>query len=422
MEDANNNNQIVNISDIFEESEEENEHYINDTNVNNQTIMPNIFEGIESVNQVFPSIPETTIQSLKRKRESDDKNIEEKLNPRKKRVIKVCKPITNYVKLYTGEELFLNNNKDYKLIMTNNIEPNKLIRNIIKRVITSNIKERIEYLSKFQIKDKDDNDISVKYYIELRDNVYSGYYRELRLQNVFKKLLHIWRINKIDKGYIKEIDPITLSEPEKYITLYDINKKRKYEFDAKSLSNAINASLLYYQNAFASPLNPKNPKTNVEFTYSELISIYYQLQEKGELKWTLSTLRENNFNINRWTINNKAILSISAIKNEINKLDTYDGKELLLDFIITRLEEYNMQPTELVLKAYEIAINKVPNHMYLQKFKPIAVIHYEAIQYNLNKSGTIKAMCLKIFKGQNNFIKDLISIGVLKVIRRNQEI
>jgi hypothetical protein len=35
-------------------------------------------------------------------------------------------------------------------------------------------------------------------------------------------------------------------------------------------------------------------------------------------------------------------------------------------------------------------------------------------------SGTIKAACLKIFKGQNKFIRDLIATNILKVIRRSQ--
>ena len=403
MENTNNNQ--INLSDIFEDSEEDNEHFIDD-----MLPPPNII------------IDQPQNQSLKRKRESDDEEEKTIYNERKKRIIKVYKPITNYVKLYSGEELYFNNNKEYKLILTAQLEPNKLIRNIVKRIINNPVKERIEYLSKFLIKDKEDNDISIKYYVDLRDNVYTAYYREIKLQKIFKNVLNIWRIYRIDKAYVKDIDPITLSEPEKCITIYDVKNKRKYILDGKSLSNSINASLLYYQNAFASPLNPKNPKTNVEFTYSQLVSIYYQLQEKGELKWAFSTLKEANFNVYRWNIYNKSQLSINAIKCEINKLDTYDGKELLLDFIITKLEEYDMHPTELVTKAYEVGINKVPNHIYLQKLKPIAIIHYEAIQYNLNMSGTIKAACLKIFKGQNKFIRDLIATNVLKVIRRNQQL
>ncbi len=403
MENTNNNQ--INLSDIFEDSEEDNEHFIDD---------------MQPLSNII--IDQPSNQSLKRKRESDDEEEQAIYNERKKRIIKVHKPITNYVRLYSGEELYFNNNsKEYKLILTKYLESNKLIRNIVKRIMINSFKGRIEYLSKFLIKDKEDNDISIKYYVDLRNDVYTAYYREIKLQRIFKKLLNIWRIYRIDKAYVKDIDPITLSEPEKCIIVYDMKNKRKYILDGKSLSNSINASLLYYQNAFASPLNPKNPKTNVEFTYSQLISIYYQLQEKGELKWTISTLKESNFNVYRWNIYNKSILAINAIKNEINKLDTYDGKELLLDFIITKLEEYDMHPTELVTKAYEVGINKVPNHTYLQKLKPIAIIHYEAIQYNLNMSGTIKAACLKIFKGQNKFIRDLIATNVLKVIRRSQQ-
>ncbi len=412
MENTNNNQ--INLSDIFEDSEEDNEHFIDDMQP-----PPNII--IDQLSQPLYPIEQINQNTLKRKRESDDEEEQAIYNERKKRIIKVYKPITNYVKLYSGEELHFNNNKEYKLILTTHLEPNKLLRNIVKRIINNSVKERIEYLNKFLIKDKEDNDISIKYYVDLRNDVYTAYYREIKLQRIFKKLLNIWRIYRIDKAYVKDIDPITLTEPEKCIIVYDMKNKRKYILDGKSLSNSINASLLYYQNAFASPLNPKNPKTNVEFTYSQLISIYYQLQEKGELKWAISTLKEANFNVYRWNIYNKSVLAMNAIKNEINKLDTYDGKELLLDFIITKLEEYDMHPTELVTKAYEIGINKVPDHIYLQKLKPIAIIHYEAIQYNLNKSGTIKAACLKIFKGQNNFIRDLIATNVLKVIRRSQQ-
>ena len=136
----------------------------------------------------------------------------------------------------------------------------------------------------------------------------------------------------MNKTSEKEIDPITLSEPEKEVYIYDWKNKRKFIFDAKSLAILIESKLMYHEYGFAVPQYPKNPKNNVEFSYKQLVSLYNQLKVHGESRWGFTTLREYNFNKNRWHMYHKSALTMNSIRFNISLLDTYEARDLFSDF------------------------------------------------------------------------------------------
>jgi hypothetical protein len=147
---------------------------------------------------------------------------------------------------------------------------------------------------------------SLMFYEYYSYNLKQFFYKEYKLRNIFKRLLQSWRLYKINKTYVPDIDLITLAEPQKPITIYDWTIHKKFVFDAKGLANSIQSSLLYYEGCFAMPKTPKNVMINTEFTFAQLVSIYYQLRERGELNWTISTMKKFNFSINRWKLYNKS--------------------------------------------------------------------------------------------------------------------
>jgi len=332
---------------------------------------------------------------------------------KKKKLIRDIKSITDYIQLITGEELCFDEseNNSYPLLLPTYIIADELIRNILRRIPYSP-KKRIEYLGKFRLPEKraDSNYI---YHEVIRDSIYENYYKEYKLRFLFRILLQKWRIHKLDAEYTEIPDPITLQEPDKPITIYDWKANKKFVFDAKSLSNSINSDLLYYENGFAIPHSPKNLITNLPFTYPELVSIYYQLKNTGESKWAFSSLKELNFNKPRWELYNKQQLFYNAIRNEIIKLDSYDGRELFIDFIVSRLEQYELNPSDFIIRAYEKGVIYMSNHYYIQSLKPIILLHYEAQYFKINKELAIKTAFLKLYKNQSKFIKDMIKNGYL---------
>jgi hypothetical protein len=218
----------------------------------------------------------------------------------------------------------------------------------------------------------------------------------------------------MNKACEKEIDPITLSEPEKEIYLYDWFNKRKFIFDAKSLATLIESKLMYNEYGFPVPQYPRNPKNNVVFSYKQLVSLYNQLKEQGELRWGLTTLREYNFNINRWQLYHKSALTMNSIKSSISLLDTYEGRELFTDFIFAKMDELGLAHSNYIYDSYQLAMVKVPLHWYLERLKSLAISHYEATHFGYNRDIKINVECVKIFKKHNQFMRDLRTKNIIR--------
>jgi hypothetical protein len=337
----------------------------------------------------------------------------------------------NYLKLKSGETFRFQDDDGKEILLSPTMEPNMFIRKIISNMPWS-IKNRLIYLAKFMNEELNEvieiDEIETDIYIEssqqlnkktifsnLKEQVYNAFLREIRLRSVFRRVLQRWRINRIDKKTEKEVDPITLTYPEKEVNIYDIDLKKKYVFDAKSLSSLIESQLLYSEGGFAIPMYPRNPLTNIEFTYNQLISIYIQLKSYGELRWGFTTLRQYNFSKSRWQLYHNSALTMNGIRSSLINLDSRDARELLEDFILLKMDELHIFSPIYITNAYKLAIQQVPHHWYLEEFKAIAFIHYEADHFGQNRLRYINERCSHLFKKQSQFIQELASIHNIQI-------
>jgi hypothetical protein len=331
--------------------------------------------------------------------------------------VSIKKTDSNYVRLQSGEELFFSDEDGIDIMLNESIEPNRLIRNIISKVPLS-IEDSLEYLAKFDYKDnyKEENydsmtdeqkSLRTTFLKNLKEQVYSAYIKESRLRFAFQRTLVLWRTYKMNKATVREEDPITLTLPEKEVYVYDWSVKKRFILDAKSLSNLIESKLLYQEYGFPLPIYPKNPKNNVEFRFEQLVSIYNQLRDHGELLWGLVALKKFNFNKQRWQMYHKSALTMAAIRTNLSLLDTFEARELLLDFIFAKMDELHMPASVFIVNAYKVAVLRVPTHWYLEKLKRVTAIHFEAEHFDHNKTISINRSIIKIFKLQSIFIQDL---------------
>jgi hypothetical protein len=310
-----------------------------------------------------------------------------------------------YLKLTSGEIFEFTDEDGKKLILNERIEPNRLIRNIISKIPTK-LSNRLEYLSKFT-SEEEEQPTEKRYDGELKDAVYGAYIKEWRLRYIFKRVLMLWRIMKMNKAATKDVDPITLSPPEKEVYIYDWQNKRKYVLDARSLANLIETKLLYQEHGFPLPMFAKNPISNVELTYKQYISVYNQLKSHGELRWGLTSLKEYNFNKARWQMYHRSALTINAIKNNLKLLDTFEARELFSDFIFAKMDELNIRVSTYIVNAYQTAMIKVPTHWYLEKCKSLTIAHYETEHFGHHRTRAINTCFIKLMKRQAQFIKEL---------------
>jgi len=361
-----------------------------------------------------------------RQRDEDETIIEQNKSlkvTRNKRIIKKRTNQYSYLLLKSGHEFHFNKEDGKNILLTNAMEPNRLIRNIISRV-PHRMVDRLKYLAKFESEEESDSEsssdsntegsdtqnrkkVEKRYFGNLKELVYTAYIKETRLRFLFKKVLALWRIHVMDKKCEIGLDPITLAEPIKKVYVYDWPNKKKFVFDAKSLATLIESRLTYQEYGFSMPQFPKNPNNNVEFSPEQLVSIYYQLKDYGELQWAFTTLKEYDFKLNRWVMYHKSALTMNSIKKSISLLDTNEDRELFSDFIFAKLEKLRFRTSVTTNNHYITAMIKDPKHWYLEKLKSLAISHYEAEHFGYYVDDYVDEECVKIFQKQAKFFKDL---------------
>ena len=351
-----------------------------------------------------------------RKRDDSDSDTEDPVTKRRRQdqtqdyEPESYEPDPFFMKLSSGEEFYFTEEDGKDLI--NIHEPNVMLRNILADM-PRKISNRMRYLAKFNHTEIMEGP---RHFENVYDAVIAGYIRECRLRRIFRGVLQRWRIRKMNRASTVAIDPITLCPPEKTVTVYDWATRKRYLFDAKSLATLIDSQLLYNEYGFSVPQMPRNPWTNIEFTYIQLVSMYEQLQYHGELRWGFTTLRSHQFHKEAWELYHRPALTMKAIRASMTQLDTRAAREMLEDFIIRQMEECQMSMTDNILHIYSLAIQHVPNHWYIESFKSLACQFWEAEQFGVHAPGILSA-CRALFKKQPQFVRELREAGIITVIR-----
>ena len=316
-------------------------------------------------------------------------------------------------------------------------EPNLFLRKLLSKLPTS-LRGRLQFLSPFHPEEVDPSqydvvdadlvetdewivpqtpaDLHPLDYIfprGIREDFYYAYLREMRLRRAFRTLLQRWRIRRIHRKPLSSpLDPITLQPPEKPILLYDFSQQTRYVYDAPSLSAWIEANLTHHEGGFSTPQPPRNPWTNLPFTYVHLLSIYLQLQAYGSIGWALTTFRHHHFHLARWRTYHSTALTLLAIRQSLTRLDTSHARDMLADFIFMKMDDLHIYHTPHIQRVYHQAIQHCPTHWYLEAFKGVAYQHYEAEHFGQNRFRYIHNRSDQIFRKQEAFLNELRCKGI----------
>lgn len=242
---------------------------------------------------------------------------------------------------------------------------------------------------------------SGSFFKELSNKIYEYYLIDRKLKWQFRRLLLAWRIHKIDKSTPSSIDPITLFPPEDPFEVYDMPAKRKYIFDSKNLYRSITQYLLTQSYSFPKPIEPKNLFTNTPFTYSQLVSIYMNLKKLGHCSWALSSFKSHNFNLERWKLFNNSAITMHAIKENLSRLDTQDGRYQLYNYIKDRAFDADLPYEDEDLTYFRIGLTRYPNHPLLQSMKANAVAYYEMDHFNLQAEELLLIAFMNLYDKQS---------------------
>ena len=105
---------------------------------------------------------------------------------------------------------------------------------------------------------------------------------EGRLRRVMCRFFHGIRIRRLTRHPLNAEDPATLAPPRIPIVLYDWDARGVWYYEAASVRDQISAQLSHVSYGFPSSQSPRNPLTNKEYTYGQLLSIVRQLRAAGK--------------------------------------------------------------------------------------------------------------------------------------------
>jgi hypothetical protein len=157
----------------------------------------------------------------------------------------------------------------------------------------------------------------------------------IRMRTAFKRLLTLWLRRRCERVALASTDPITLSDFERPVVIYDMTGRSRYRFEAQSLMVHIKNQLHAVNYGFPLPQMPRNPLTNLEFSLGQLISIHAQLLAHGQCYWAFSALRSCEFNMNRFVQLHEVALRQAAVQQHaFSEMSAYSAEEFH-DFIAT---------------------------------------------------------------------------------------
>ena len=188
-----------------------------------------------------------------------------------------------------------------------------------------------------------------KYFTRSANEIYMT---NQRLRWAFKRFLNLW-LHKKCKERVTDTDLIS-GEPvpkEDRINIFCIKSRTLYVFTGNSLLKIVKSQLETQQGSICIPKPPKNPFTNIPFTYAQMIKVSREL-----LKWCakkghaypaiLALYEESRYSLNFLVSLHNNYLQYLATKNyvfndDINGTFFLENLEVLLDTFALFLVHYN---------------------------------------------------------------------------------
>lgn len=120
---------------------------------------------------------------------------------------------------------------------------------------------------------------------------------EKDIRHRFHRFVALYRLYRMRRRPLNTDDPATLCPPRIPIVLHDWTAKGVWCFEAASLRDHISAELTHVSYDFPKSLPPRNPLTNLSFTYSQLLSLRRQLCAVGKTNSIIEGFYELNFKV-----------------------------------------------------------------------------------------------------------------------------
>jgi hypothetical protein len=159
---------------------------------------------------------------------------------------------------------------------------------------------------------------------------------------------------------------------------------RKFTFDAKPLVKHVTHCLFQQERMIPSAKAPTNVITNRPFTFPQLFSITKQVIRAGINPGQLLNYQYHYYDILRWKTYMGQTLLIAAIREELFNPDSTDGQDLMIDFLMNKLQILNIQPIPELESLMIKAVDMFPTHSIVQSLRDLCFRDYEAKILKIN--------------------------------------
>jgi hypothetical protein len=247
-----------------------------------------------------------------------------------------------------------------------------------------------------------------------------------KLKMIFLRVLNLWYQYKYSKRYKNTEDPFTLNVPNQPISIYDQKAKGCFVFEARPLMRSMESYLFQNDWLFPQPQNPKNVFTNLPFTNSQLIKIFYEFRKYGAISWAFEAYRKCNWDIDKFYEIYKTALEIEGLKAILRNPSCNEFQTLLREFVEDHYLDYGKNFTTNLDTVYW-AIDNEPRHEYIQKWVQLFEKYY-TLKFTTGLMGAAgKVQKVEIIVQAKRLLQDYETISKLTIkkrykrLRRNNE-
>jgi hypothetical protein len=211
-----------------------------------------------------------------------------------------------------------------------------------------------------------------KEYAEKAERVLSLLQINQDLRWKFKMFLTKARIHRFKK--VNETDPITLEPFKQPITIYSFEQQKIYRFEAEAIAKHIHKRLLHNDGHIPTPIPPRNPLTNEEFTLPQTMALLQQCKELGHTTWALEAFHACRFDLLSFTTVHSKPLRLHALHTTMSIPTYWECIDTLYDFIKSQHDDHTaVFPTT----VYKWAVNHAMDTDRIEKWRKLCIKWYE---------------------------------------------
>ncbi len=202
------------------------------------------------------------------------------------------------------------------------------------------------------------------YFADLRTYLIRWSLLLMRARRAFRALATRIIRRRCERIPLELTDAITLSPIREPIILYDMPNRGRYTFEAQSLLQHIVSQLLHHVGGFPGSQLPRNPLTNMFFTFPQLISVHNQLLSYGRMHWAMAAFASVQYRFQSFVTLFEPAIRLAAIRQHV--FMDYEGTiEEISDFVSVWTEFNGTVLSQYDFEVFEHALRVNPNHTYL---------------------------------------------------------